>query len=138
MALQFRTTTRNTWLDDLNTALGASAKLLIYSGPPPASVASTPTGLLLSSGARGNASGWGTVLAGVLTASAITADADAAASGTAGYFRWLDASNAVIFQGTITKVGAPGPAGDLVMSETVIAQHDTVAVSSWTLTAPGA
>ncbi len=135
MSLQFRTTERNAWLTTLNTALGASAKLFIYSGGPPATVAAGPTGVLLSSGAVGNAAGWGSVASGVLTAAAITSDASAVASGTAGYFRWLDSSNNVICQGTVT---ATGGGGDLTMNSISIIIGDTIAITSWTITAPGA
>lgn len=134
MALQFDTTTRNAWLATLNTNLGASAKLLIYSGSPPANCAASATGTLLSSGITGSASGWGSVSGGVLTASAINADPSAVAGGTAGYFRWLDASNNVHMQGTVT---ATGGGGDMVMTSNVIAVADTVAVTSWTIQAPG-
>lgn len=135
MALQFDATDRNAWLTTLNTNLGVLAQLLIYTGAPPANCAAGPTGTLLSSGARGNAAGWGNVSTGVLTASAIAADPSAIANGTAGYFRWLDASNNVRFQGTIT---ATGLGGDLTMTTTTVAIGDTVAVAAWTITAPGA
>lgn len=135
MSLQFDVTTRNAWLTTLNANLGASAKLLIYTGTPPANCAAGPTGTLLSSGIVGNAAGWGSVSAGVLTAAAISADPNAIASGTAGYFRWLDSSNNVHIQGTVT---ATGGGGDMTMNSTAIAAGDTVAITSWTFTAPGA
>lgn len=135
MALQFDTTTRNSWLTTLNANLGASAKLFIYSGALPANCAAGPTGTLLSSGCLGNAGGWGSVSGGVLTAAAIASDTNAVATGTAGYFRWLDSSNNVHIQGTVT---ATGGGGDLTMSSTSITATDTVAIASWTITAPGA
>lgn len=135
MALQFDATDRNAWLTTLNTNLGASAKLFIYSGSPPANCAAGPTGTLLSSGVLGNAGGWGTVSAGVLTAAAFGIDTSAVATGTAGYVRWLDASNNVRIQGTVT---AGGGGGDLILASTTITTGDTVAISSWTITAPGA
>lgn len=133
MSLQYLVALRNQWLTDLNTALGASAKLLIYSGSMPASAASPATGTLLSSGVRGNAGGWGTVTGGVLTISNPTSDTNAAASGKAGYFRWTDASNNVVFQGTIGNSSA----NDLVLLDPNIAAGDVVAITSWTITAPG-
>ncbi len=134
MALQFDTTDRNSWLTTLNTSLGASAKLNIYVGSPPANVAAPATGTLLSSGIRGNAGGWGSVSGGVLTAAAIGSDTNAVGSGNAGYFRWTDSSNNVITQGTVT---ATGGGGDLTLSSIAITATDTVSINSWTITAPG-
>lgn len=135
MALQFTSTLRNGWLTSLNTALGTSAQLNIYSGSPPANVAAGPTGTLLSSGVRGNAAGWGSVTGGVLTGAVFGSDTSAAATGTAGYFRWLDSSLNVVMQGTVTGTGG---GGDMTMTATGIVAGDTVSVSSWTITAPGA
>ena len=135
MALQFDTTTRNDWLTTLNTQLGASAILLVYSGSPPANCAAGATGTLLSNGVRGNAAGWGAVASGVLTAAAIASDPNATGTGIAGYFRWTDASSNVRMQGTVS---APAGGGDLVLSTTNITAGDTVAITSWTITAPGA
>lgn len=132
---QFSTTLRNQWATDLNTALGASAKLYIYSGTIPANVAASPTGTLLSSGCLGNAAGWGNASGGVLTANAITADSDAVATGVAGYFRWLASDLTVVFQGTVTVTSG---GGDLTMANTTITQHNTVTISAWVETAPGA
>lgn len=135
MALQFTTAIRNAWCNAMNAALGASAKLTIYSGPLPANTAAGPTGVLLSSNIRGNAAGWGTVLTGVLTASAFIPETNAVGSGTAGYFRWLDASNNVVYQGTVTDTSG---AGDLKLVDTAIVAGDPITLAGWTLTAPGA
>lgn len=135
MSLQFDTTDRNAWLTSLNTNLGASAVLNIYTGTPPASCAASATGTLLSNGVRGNASGWGSVTAGVLTAAAISSDMNTVGTGVAGYFRWLDASTNVRMQGTVT---INGNGGDLTMNSTVITAGDTIAIAGWTITAPGA
>lgn len=134
MALQYTAAIRNAWCADLNTTLGVSARLNIYSGSPPANVAASPTGVLLSSGCRGNAAGFGTIVAGVLTASAITPDPSAVGVGIAGYFRWLDASNNVVTQGTVSVTSG---SGDLKLNNITIAEGDPVAIGSWSITAPG-
>lgn len=131
MALQFDSTTRNSWLTTLNTNLGTSAQIKIYTGSPPASVASAVTGTLLST-LTGNSGGWGTVSAGVLTAQAITQDSDAAATGTAGYFRLNDSGGGAHAQGTVGTSGA-----DLNFNTVSINASDVVQISSWTITAPG-
>ena len=48
MALQYSTTVRNAQLDALETAIGASAILRIYSGAMPANCAAAATGTLLA------------------------------------------------------------------------------------------
>lgn len=135
MSLQYLVALRNQWLADLNASLGASAKLLIYSGAEPASASAPATGTLLSSGVRGNGTAWGVVASGVLTAGVGTPDINAAASGQAGYFRWTDNSDNVAMQGTVT---LPNQGGDLIMLDTDITAGDTVVVASWLITAPGA
>lgn len=135
MALQFTTAIRNAWCTTLNAALGQSAILTIYSGPPPANDAAGPTGVLLSSNIRGNAAGWGTILNGVLTASAFVPETNARGTGVAGYFRWLDSSNNVALQGTVSDTGGTG---DLRLADTSIVAGDPVTLAGWTITAPGA
>ena len=58
-----------------------------------------------------------------------------AASGTAGYFRFYDASANCHMQGTIT---ATGGGGDMTLDNTNIAAGQTVNITGFTLTAPGA
>ena len=135
MAFQFDLTTRNDWLTTLSTQLGASALIYIYTGSPPANCAATATGTLLSSGLRGNASGFGSVTGGVLTANPITSDNNAVGTGVAGYFRALDSSSTVHMQGLVS---LPGGGGDMILQNTNIQAGDTVAISSCVITAPGA
>ena len=132
MALQFDTTTRNNMLTQLNTAIGTSALLEIFTGAPPANCAAAATGTLLGTFTC-NAGGFGTVSGGVLTVSAI-ANVTAGATGIAGYFRVLDSGGVTThMQGTIATSGS-----DLNITNTSINSGDTLIVSSWTITAPGA
>ena len=82
--IQYSATHRTNNMTDLVTDLGATAYLLVYTGAPPANCATAATGTLLVS--LPCSATFGTVSAGVLTASAITGTA-AAASGSAGYWR---------------------------------------------------
>ena len=131
MSLQFDATTRGSWCTTLNTNVGASAVLDIFSGSPPATCATADSGTLLAS-LTCNSGGFGTVASAVLTASAIT-PATAGATGTAGYFRLKDSGSVVHLQGTVAVSGA-----DLNITNTSINSGDTVSVTSWTITAPGA
>ncbi len=58
---------------------------------------------------------------GVLNANAITQDSDAAATGTAAFFRVTKADGTVLWQGTCGTAAA-----DMVMPTTAIAQHAAV------------
>lgn len=131
MGLQFDTTDRSAWLTTLNTAIGASATIKLFTGSAPANVAASEVGTLLAT-LTGNASGFGSVSSGVLTAGAVTS-ATAAATGTVGHFRVATSGGTVIMQGTVATSGA-----DLNITNTSINSGDTVSVSSWTITAPGA
>lgn len=73
MTLRYSTTTRNNQLTQLNTDIGASCIIRAYTGAQPADVATAVTGSLLFE-VTGNAGGFGTVSAGVLTAAATTQD----------------------------------------------------------------
>ena len=133
MAIKYSSTARDNRLTQLNTDIGASSYLRIYSGTRPANVAASITGTLLAE-LRGNAAGFGAVSTQVLTAAAITSDSSADATGTATHFRQLksDGTTAVID-------GDTGTSGsDLNLSSVSIVATGTVAVSSYALTAAGA
>ena len=74
---------RDALMTALATSRGASAQIQIRTG---ANGATGGQGTLLAQ-LTGNAGGWGTSTAGVLTASAITADSSADATGTAGHYQ---------------------------------------------------
>ena len=102
MSIQYSTTHRTNAMSTLNTDIGASAVIKIFTGSAPANCGTADSGTTLVTFA-GNAGGFGTASAGVLTASAI-ANATAAGTGTAGYFRIYPTSatttNSVV-QGTV-------------------------------------
>lgn len=134
MAAQFSTTVRNNWLDSIETTVGTSPKLRIYSGSAPANCAASATGTLLAeitcpSDWMAAASSGSKVLAGSWTVAATNA-------GTAGYYRLYDNAGTTCHeQGTIT---ATGGGGDMTLDNTSIAAGQTVTITSKTLTAGGA
>jgi hypothetical protein len=134
MAIQYSTTHRTNAMSTLNTDIGASAVIKIFTGSAPANCGTADTGTLLVTFA-GNAGGFGTASAGVLTASAI-ANATAAGTGTAGYFRIYPTAatttNSVV-QGTCGTSGT-----DMILTNTSINSGQTCSVSSITVTAYGA
>ena len=129
MAIKYSATIIDNRLTQVNTALGVNAYIRIYSGTRPASVAASITGTLLAE-LRGNASGFGTVSAGALTAGAITADSSADATGTASHFRAF-ASN-----GTTACVDGDAAASgsDLNLSSVSIVATGNVSITSFVIT----
>ncbi len=70
MAIQYSTTHRTNSMTQLNTDIGPNAQIIIYTGSMPANVGTAATGTLLVQFA-GNAGGFGSASAGVLTAAAV-------------------------------------------------------------------
>ena len=119
-------------MTQLNTDIGTSCQIIIYSGAAPANVGTAATGTLLAQFA-GNATAFGSAASGVLTASAVASVA-ASAAGTAGYFRINTSAAAAVMQGAIT---ATSGGGDMILTNTNIASGQTVNFTSMTVTAFG-
>lgn len=133
MALQFKTSLRNNWLDQIETDLGTSPILKIRTGSAPADCAAADSGTVLvtmtlpsdwmaaaSSGSKAKSGTW--------------QDTSADNTGTAAHFRIYDSGGSTCFiQGT---VGAGS--GDLSLDSTSITAGQQVTITGFTLTAPGA
>lgn len=85
MTTQYSLTSRTNRLTQLNTDIGINAVIKLFSGSAPANCGTADSGTLGVTFA-GNATQFGTVASQVLTASAV-ANATAAATITAGYYR---------------------------------------------------
>lgn len=132
MAFRLSTAARNAACNgivDLIDAGAGAGTLKIYTGSQPGSVGGTYGTLLgtltFSDPAFGNAA------TGVATASPITSDTSADASGTAATFAILDSDANVIADGTCG-VGS----GDLQFDNATIVAGGVIAVSSFTCTVP--
>lgn len=129
MALAFIAALRNARLDQVNTYMnaGAGAALLrIYDGTRPATGGAATTllaELTFSDPAAPAASG------GQLTASAITQDSSANATGTATWFRVVDSAANFVMDGNVGTSGS-----DLNLTTTSITSGQPVSVSSFVLT----
>lgn len=132
MALSYVDALRHAMLDEITTDIDAGAgagSLRIYSGTPPSDADSALSGntllaqLTMSDPSAGAASG------GDWTASSITADSSADATGTASFFRILDSDANVVLQGTVGTSGA-----DLNLNSTAITSGDNVSVTSLVIT----
>jgi fibronectin-binding autotransporter adhesin len=111
MATQYSTTARTNRATQLNTDIGTSAKINIYTGAAPANVGTAASGTLIVT-LVGNATSFGTASAGALTGyGTTTASAastgnpigpvNAANTGTAGYFRIATSGSTDVVQGLV-------------------------------------
>lgn len=129
MAIAYVTTLRNSRMDAINTAAnaGAGAALIrIYDGTRPAT-GGTATTLLAELTASDPM--FGAAASGVLTASAITQDASANATGTATWFRVVDSAGNAVMDGNVGTSGS-----DLNLTTTSITATQPVSITSFVLT----
>lgn len=138
MAIQYSTTLRNNQLDQIESTTGASAKLRLYSGAPPADCAAAATGTLLVEMAL--PSDWMAAAAGGSKAKAGTwsgqGTAGAGTGTAAGYFRIVDNPGTTThMQGTVTITGG---GGDMTLDNPNIAQSQVVTVNTFSVTAGNA
>lgn len=113
------------------TDLLNTGSIEIRTGASPG-VDSAATGTLLAALPL-SASAFGAWAAGSATANAITQDASADATGTAGYFRALTSGSASVIDGNIT---ATGGGGDMELNSVSIASGATVDITAWTINHP--
>ena len=135
MAVQNSVAVRNAQADAWETAIGTGARLRIYTGSPPANCAAARSGTLLVEYTL--ASDWaGAASSGAKTLNSLPLSTTASAAGTAGYYSIMDSAGTTCHeQGTIT---ATGGGGDLTLDNTSIASGQTVNVTGFTKTWPGA
>jgi hypothetical protein len=129
MAIAYVTTLRNTRMDAINTAAnaGAGAALLrVYDGTRPAT-GGTATTLLAELTFSDPA--FGASASGVLTASSITQDSSANATGTASWFRVVDSAGNAVMDGNCGTSGS-----DLNLTTLSIVSTQPVSCSSFVLT----
>lgn len=135
MALQLSTAVRNAMLDAIETIVGASAVLKIFTGSAPANCAAADTGTVLAS--ISCPSDWLAAASGGSKAKSGTwEDTSADASGTAGYFRIYASDGTTCHaQGTVT---ATGGGGDMTVQSTTFTATQPFQVTSFALTMGGA
>lgn len=130
MAIHLASDTRNAMADAVDAEIGASGKLIIYTGSQHATPGTLPSGTALATFSLANpafaAASGGSI---ALTAPA-TVQGDA--TGTAGCFVVTDGTN-VVFDGSVT---ATGGGGDLTLNTTSITTGVDVDITSGTFTIP--
>lgn len=129
MALQLSTAVRNARLDAIETAIGASAVLKIFSGSPPANCAAADTGTVIAT--LSLPSDWAAAAAsGAKAKSGTWQDLACDNSGTCGHFR-LYASDGT----TCHLQGTAGTSGtDMIVDTAAPTAGQSFTVTSFTLT----
>jgi hypothetical protein len=128
--LKFATATRNKRLDGITTAAGNGGAIKIYSGSQPADANTALSSQTLLATLTCNATFAASASGGQLTLNAITSDTNAAATGTAAFFRMLKSDGTtVVMDGSVGTSGA-----DLNLNTTSIVSGATVAITSFVLT----
>ena len=135
MAIQFSVAVRNGMLDAIEAAMGLSARVQIFSGTVPANCASAATGVKLAEWAL--ASDWAAnATSGSKSLTSVPLSTTGLANGIAGYYRFTDSPTTTCHeQGTVTITGG---GGDMTIDNTSIASGQTVQITGFTKTAPGA
>lgn len=131
MALQLSVAVRNARLDSIESTIGTSAVLKVWSGSVPATCATADSGTQLASPSL--PSDWmANASSGAKAKSGTWEDTSADATGTAGYFRIYESTGATChIQGTVT---ATGGGGDMTVDNTSFASGQDFTVTSFTLT----
>jgi len=133
MTTRISTAARNAAADAICNLIDAGAgagKILIRTAGQPANVGDADSGTLLGTLTFSDPA-FGAAATGVKTASAITSDTNADASGTAGHFRIKDSNDLVIMDGTCG-LGS----GDMSFDNNVIVAGGTIACTAMTYTQP--
>ena len=131
MAIQLSTAVRNARLDAIETTVGVSAVMRIYSGAQPANCAAANSGTLLAELSlpvdwMAGASAGSKALAGTWT------DSSANGTGTAGHWRIYELTIATChLQGSVT---ATGGGGDMEVDSVSFTTGQVFNVTSFTLT----
>jgi len=128
---RYKETTRNVFLDQIDTDIGASGLLRFYDGAQPANVATALGAQVKLAELPLSATAFGAAAAGVLTANAITNDASADATGTASWATLTTSAGVRIVDMSVGTSGA-----DINMNSVAFQAGATVSVSSLTITFP--
>lgn len=134
MTIQLGTTLRNNMVGQYESSVGTTPKLQLRTGAQPANCAAADSGSLLAELTL--PSDWMTAASGGAITLNGTWTGTASAAGTAAHYRLKDSAGSVCHeQGSVTITGG---GGDLTIDNNVLANTQTVNVTSWTRTQGGA
>lgn len=123
--------TRNRMLDTINTELGSTPLLRIYDGTQPTDPDTALGAQVLLAELTCSATAFGAASAGVITASAITSDSSANATGTATWASFVTAAGVRKIDCSVGTSSA-----NVIINSTAISSGATVSCSSATITMP--
>lgn len=135
MTLQYSTDLRNAQLDALETTIGASAVLKIFTGSMPANTGVADSGtqlaeMSLPADYMANASG------GTKAKNGTWSDTGADDTGTAGYFRIYESDGTTCHvQGTITETGG---GGDMIIQNADVNAGQAIEITAFSISAGNA
>jgi len=135
MALQYSVSVRNAKLDAVETTIGATAVLKMFSGSPPANCAAADSGTVIATLTL--PSDWmAAASSGSKAKSGTWEDTSADNAGTLGHWRLYESTATTCHaQGTIT---ATGGGGDMTVDNTSVTAGQAITVTGFTLTAGNA
>lgn len=132
MAISYVATLRNTRMDAVKTAVDAGSGagvIKVYAGSIPANADAALGGATLLGTLTFSDPSFPAASSGVITASAITQDSSADATGTATFFRVETSAAAVVMQGTAGTSGT-----DMILNTASIVAGGPIACTSFVLT----
>jgi hypothetical protein len=133
MALKYSESVCNAQLDAIETIVGESPVLVIYSGAAPANCAAAATGDVLAT-VQLPADWMAAASSAAKAMSGTWEDASADGTGTAGYWRIYEAASPLAtahLQGTVTVTGG---GGDMTVNNTSFAEGQEFSVTTFTIT----
>jgi len=129
MAVQLSTTVRNARLNSIETTIGTSAVVKIFTGSPPANCATADSGTMLATLSLPS-DYFNAASSGSMTKLGTWTVASASNTGTAGYFRMYDSTAATCHvQGTVGTSGA-----DMIVNTTSVVSGQSFTINTFTLT----
>jgi hypothetical protein len=126
---RYKESTRNIFLDQIDTDIGASGLLRVYDGTQPTNVATALGAQVKLAELPLSATAFGAAAAGVLTANAITNDASADATGTASWGTLTTSAGVRIVDFSVGTSGA-----DLNFNSVAFQAGAQVSCSAFTIT----
>lgn len=129
--LRFSTTVRNARLDAIESSIGTSAVIKIYTGAQEGGCANATSGTLLATISM--ASDWGAgASSGTKILNSLPLSTTASGTGTAQHFRIFASDGTTChIEGSIT---ATGGGGDMTVDNTSLASGQTFSITAFTLT----
>lgn len=118
-------------LVDLLDAGSGAATIKLYTGTQPAGPGTAVGAQTLLGTLTCSDPAFGSASSGTATASAITSDTTADATGTATWFRAADSNGLAVIDGSVGTSAA-----DLILDSVSIVAGGTIAVTAWTITMP--